>query len=169
MKSPYRWCVKGQDSVEDVIGKVATAILFIMMVILTVNSVLRYFFARPLTGVIKFTELYLMVGAIFLYFPVLQREDGNVSVNMFMRRFGDRTNEIRDLCYLLVVLVIFLTLARAFFGEAFDLTTRRATVQGLGYPVYVSWWLAFVGTLLLSTRVIIQILNILIGIKEQYD
>lgn len=169
MKSPYSWCVKGQNSVEDAVGKLATAILFVMMVILTVNSVLRYFFASPLTGVIQFTELYLMVGAIFLYFPVLQREDGNVSVNMFMRRFGDTTNRVRDLCYLLVVLIIFLSLSRAFFDKALDLTIRGATLQGLGYPVYISWWLAFAGTFLLSTRIVIQIINIVIGFWGQHD
>lgn len=169
MKNIYSWFVKSQTLIEDTIGKLAAGIMFLMMVLLTVNSVLRYFFTRPLTGVIQFTELYLMVGAIFLYFPVLQREDGNISVNMFMRRFGDQTNEVRDLCYLLVVLVLFLTLSNAFYVKALDLTVRGATLQGLGYPVYVSWWLAFAGTLLLSTRIIFQIIDIVLGFREQND
>lgn len=149
-----------QRFMETRFEHLAAAIMLLMMVVITLNGSLRYFFGNPLSGVITFTELYLMVGAIFPYFAILQREDGNVAVIILKRKFSNTANNIIALCYLVLMAVIFAYLANTFIQNALELTRKGAVLPGLGYPTYVSWWIAGIGILLLETRILFEIVDV---------
>ena len=58
-RDPIAW-------VERVCLIIAGTALIILMLLTTVDTLLRYFFSAPLTGVLEFSEEYLMIALIFM-------------------------------------------------------------------------------------------------------
>lgn len=86
------------DTIQNVLawtGAFVGGVTLIAMVVLTsVEVIMRYFFTRPLGWNVAFTEQYLMVGLAFIGLTVAYRTGAHVAVLSFYERFSGRTRKV---------------------------------------------------------------------------
>lgn len=154
----------GFDRVEQFIANLGLVGLAIMMVVITANAVSRYLFDNPITGTYELTELYLMPMAIFLTAAYLQRNGGNINVDILYDRLPDDAQLFVDLIGRVSALVIFSAIAYSAGTEFWS-----GYVQGLrsvgviSFPIYLSWFVMAVGLFALAVRLVFQIGSNLLG------
>jgi TRAP-type transport system small permease protein len=78
--------------VEALLGVAASAILFAMMLLTTVDVVARYFFKRPLRGAFEVTELMLVV-LIFAGLPLVSFTDEHAVMDFIDRLLSPRAQQ----------------------------------------------------------------------------
>lgn len=144
--------------IEDGFVLVGLVGLFVMMVLVAMNAVLRYLFASPLPGAVEITELYLMPLSIFLVAASLQRRGGNVNVDLLKRRFSDRSQTLIDVFARLVTFVIFIQITYSAGGRAWEAYVRGfKTIGVVELPVYLSWLVMTAGLLTFCIRLALQV------------
>jgi TRAP-type transport system small permease protein len=84
--SGQRW----KRRADALLGVVASAILFAMMVLTVVDVVARYVFSRPLRGAFEVTELMLLV-LIFAGLPLVSFSDEHATMDFIDRILGPRS------------------------------------------------------------------------------
>ena len=83
--SEQRW----KRHADALLGVVASAILFAMMLLTVVDVVARYLFNRPLRGAFEVTELMLLV-LIFAGLPLVSFSDEHAAMDFIDRLLGPR-------------------------------------------------------------------------------
>ncbi|WP_254838544.1 TRAP transporter small permease subunit [Natronomonas marina] len=146
------------SGIEQGFNYLALVALFLMMVTITANAVSRYLFDNPFSGIYRSTELFFMPIAVFLTASYLQKNEGNVDVNIVSTRFGDRSNRVIRIVSLLATLVIFgwisqLAAVRSWEGYL----AGEVTTGVINFPTYLSWAVMSVGFALFCLRLTIQI------------
>ena len=84
--SEQRW----KRHADALLGVVASAILFAMMLLTVVDVVARYLFNRPLRGAFEVTELMLLV-LIFAGLPLVSFSDEHAAMDFIDRLLGPRS------------------------------------------------------------------------------
>lgn len=145
-------------TLEYLLLAVAGLLLLAMMVLITGNAVGRYLFNEPIPGVLTATELYLLVGIVFLGLPYLQRKEGNIAVDIISKDFSDTRTALIKVVVRAIVLVLFLLILYEAALMTLDRLEQRATRTGLvPWPTYVSWGLFTSGLAVFCLRLIVQI------------
>ncbi len=78
-----------KGNADALLGVVASAILFAMMLLTVVDVVARYVFSRPLRGAFELTELMLLV-LIFAGLPLVSFADEHAVMDFIDRLLGPR-------------------------------------------------------------------------------
>jgi TRAP-type C4-dicarboxylate transport system permease small subunit len=78
-----------KGNADALLGVVASAILFAMMLLTVVDVVARYLFSRPLRGAFEITELMLLV-LIFAGLPLVSFADEHAVMDFIDRLLGAR-------------------------------------------------------------------------------
>lgn len=155
------------DSLENWLTNVGLVLLFVMSVIITANVVGRYFLNRPLPGTVTFVELFLMPGIVFLSAAYLQRDEGNIDVDILARKFRPVTRAVRDLIVWSGTLVIVAAMAYMIGQRALFAWQRGQWTGGaIQFPTYVSFLIASIGLALFTIRLVIQVWHILRELVE---
>ncbi len=95
-----------QAKVEKAFITVSAAIIGSMMLITTVDVVLRYVFNRPLPGIFILCEM-LMVCAVYLSIAYIQQQEGHVRVDIIIDKIKGTPRIAVELAILLVALAAF--------------------------------------------------------------
>lgn len=157
------------EKVEDTFVNIGLVGLFVMMVLVSMNAVMRYLFASPVPGAIEITELYLMPMVIFLVAASLQRREGNVNVNLLKKRFRDEFKTLIDLFARGITLIIFFVIANSAGGRMWEAFNRGwKTIGVIEFPVYISWLIMTVGLLTFCIRLTLQIGGGLLEVKRWF-
>jgi TRAP-type C4-dicarboxylate transport system permease small subunit len=85
----HRW----EHRIDAALGVVASAILFVLMLLTFVDVVGRYLLNRPLRGGFELTELFLLV-LIFAGLPLVSRADEHVTMDFVDRLLGVRAKQV---------------------------------------------------------------------------
>ncbi len=80
-----------------ILGVAASAILFAMMLLTTIDVVARYVFSRPLRGAFEVTELMLVI-LIFAGLPLVSFSDEHAVMDFVDRLLGPRGQRGLDRC-----------------------------------------------------------------------
>lgn len=155
------------EPVEQMFNYLALVALFLMMVTITANSVSRYLFDSPFAGVYQATELFFMPIAVFLTASYLQRQEGNVSVNIFSKRFSPLSKTVIRVVSFAATLLIFAWVAQLAGVHALaGYRSGEVTTGVINFPTYLSWAVMSVGFALFSWRLAIQIVSDLLSLAR---
>lgn len=151
--------------IEYVLGKIEDGFvlvgligLFVMMILVAMNAVMRYLFSSPVPGTVEITELYLMPMAIVFVAASLQRREGNVNVDLLKRKFPDRAQTLVDILARSVTLLIFLQITISAGGRAWEAYERGfRTIGVIEFPVYFSWLIVTIGFFTFCIRLVLQL------------
>jgi TRAP-type transport system small permease protein len=103
--------------VEALLGVAASAILFAMMLLTTVDVVARYFFKRPLRGAFEVTELMLVV-LIFAGLPLVSFTNEHAVMDFIDRVLGRRSMRALEAAVQVVSAGLMLLLAWLMWSKA---------------------------------------------------
>lgn len=164
MALPSTQLVRLLDRLENVAIVAAGLCLAVMMLVVTMDVVMRYGFNAPLGWVYDLVGKYLVVAAFFLAVSETFRRGGHVAVDLFRNMMKPRVRRVIDIVgYVLTVPVL---LAMVVTGIE---TARRAYLRGEVITGVVSWptWLYYVfvpiGIGLLLLRVILHVVDLMMG------
>lgn len=147
------------DAFGSLLGRLVALLIFVMMTIIAIEVVSRYFFNRPTAWVQDFSG-WLQVAYVFLGAPFALKRGYFVRVDVFYARFSPRLQAIVDLSVSSVLFACFATvmiwkgldfaLASYRMGE----TSSSGVWQGRVYP---SKFLLPIGMILLTLAWLAQI------------
>jgi len=150
---------QGSGAVERVFNRLALVALFLMMVTITTNAVSRYLFSNPFSGVYKSTELFFMPIVVFLTASHLQKNEGNVDVNILSKRFGSKTKILVRIVSFTATLAIYAWVAYLAAVQAWEgYLGGQVTTGVIQFPTYLSWAVMSVGFALFCLRLGIQVI-----------
>jgi TRAP-type C4-dicarboxylate transport system permease small subunit len=105
------------DKPSKYLGYLGAAVLFLMMLLTTVDVASRYLFNSPILGALEITE-FMVVTVVFGFLGLTQQEKGHVAVDLVLgnlpsrpRRLVDFINRMAGL--VILVLITWKTLERA--------------------------------------------------------
>lgn len=158
---------QGQDFVERQAFHFSLVIILLLMVVTVANSLGRYLFDSPIGGTITLVESFLMMTLIWFAASTLEKEDGNIAVDIVSRRFGERIQSMIKIGYLSVVLIIFVIIFADGLSRTYTQTLARTTTSGaVQYPTYISRGLFTVGIGLLCARFITELITEVVSLKN---
>lgn len=144
--------------IEYVLLSIAGVALLAMMVLITANAVGRYLFNAPISGILTLTELYLLIALVFFGLPHLQRDEGNIKVDIISKDFEPLRQELIKIVVRTLILGIFALIAYEAALSTLDLLQRGATRSVvIPLPSYLSWGIFTVGVTVFCLRLIVQV------------
>lgn len=145
------------ERVEDVAALVAGAATLAMMILVSINALLRYFFAAPLAFQFHVTQHYLLVCTTMLALPWGYRRGGAIQIRLLLDRIPPKLGGLLTRVGLLgsgLYLCFITKEAYAVFHEA--LVDREVVMGVVDWPVAWSWVWIPVGCGLLATRLLLD-------------
>jgi len=148
------------DRIEDICLGIAGAALMVLMLLTTVDTLSRYLFSAPLTGVVEFSEEYLMVAIIFLPISFVYIAGGHIKIEMLERFFPAKVKAITEKVNLIFGLLMFAMIAYAFVPVVQQaIGFNELSSCALAYPMAPAYIIVALGCLLICIRSIQALLG----------
>jgi tripartite ATP-independent transporter DctM subunit len=130
-------CIRGLDKVSVFsrwINIIGIIFLFIMVIITTVDVILRYVFNHPIPGTSEITEVFMII-AIFMAVAHTQDQKGHISIDVFTTRLPPRPKLILELITTFLSLItIVLVSWRVFIQGLYFFSKHSMQSQFLPIP-----------------------------------
>ena len=143
--------------VESVAAVGAGIAMLITVLLVSVDVVMRYVFAAPLTFQFHLVQFYLLVAMVLLALPWGYRHGGAIQIKLIFMALPPRAYEPILRLGLAAASLYMLVLAYEGYGEFHEAYTRSRVVMGVvDWPVAWSWVFVPVGCGLLALRLLID-------------
>ena len=123
----------------------SAAIILFMMLLTTVDVVLRYAFNSPLPGVYELQE-FMLVGVVFLALAYIQSSNGHIYVDLLTNRLSERGQAVTKIFSHAVSLLIFGLITWQGGLRAWTALITGQSREGLiSYPLWPAKWVLTIG------------------------
>ena len=140
------------------IGIYASVFILIMMLLTTVDVVLRYIFNSPLLWAYEVTE-YLLVATLYLALAFTEAEGEHVSVELVYSRLSPMTQSIIHIITRTAMLAFCILLILETGHTAYDAVKEHEAGTAAGTPMWPSRLMVPIGLSLLSVQLIVGIVS----------
>lgn len=152
---------------DKFITNISAITIFIMMMWIVVDVVLRSVFNAPIAGTIEITGEYLLVIIVYLSISHTYKEGGHVSVELFKDKLSKRAKKIVRVFTNLIAIVAFVVLGIANFSKGLlYFSTNIRTTSLLNYPLAPALMIITLGVFLLVINLLLESVAIIRGKKE---
>lgn len=139
------------------LGMVGNAALFVIMLGVSADAVLRYAAGTPIIGTLEGVELLLVI-AIFLGLAQTQAERGHIAVGVLTERLQGRPRALVAVLSSLLGLGLFAAMTWATGALALRSWRMGEYAAGLiAFPLYPSRTLVALGSLLLALQLLVEL------------
>ncbi len=133
-----------------------------MMLLISVDAVVRYLFNHPITGTFEITEEYLMVALVFLALSNTYTHGGHVRVTLFLRFIPSSIKLPVNILFALLGLGFFALLTYGGWNIFIRAAHEREFSEGLlQYPLAPAYFLIPLGSGLLCIRLLQDIVKMI--------
>lgn len=144
---------------------ISCASVFLMMLLTTVDVVLRYLFHSPLMGAFEVSE-FLMVIIVFFSLAYTQARNGHVAVDIFVGRLSPGKQVLVDLFNHGVTIIILLLIAWRSSLTALELYDTMETTGTVPIPVYPFVFVVALGCLAMGIELLRDCIKITGSLKS---
>lgn len=156
------------EKIEKMFLIISVFTLFIMMLWIFLDVMLRYFFHSPIPGTMELTGEYFMVLIIFLSLSYTYKENGHVRVDMLERRFPETIKLISNICTNLVVIALFALIFVANFDAGLEYFAKDVrSIGALEYPLAPALIITSIGILTITIRLILTTIQMTLTIIKK--
>lgn len=150
------------ESLDKIFTIIAGATMFIMMLWIFADVMLRTFFNSPIQGTIEVTGEYLMAILVYLMLSNTQKHGGHVSVDLFQNVYSKKFKKFIKFITHLIAAGFFLTIGILNFKEGFEYLDQEIYSVGvLHYPLAPAMFIISLGIFMLTLRLIFECITIL--------
>jgi len=156
---------KWAHPISRMMSRIASVILFLMMLLTIADVFLRKVFSKSILGTVELTEFMLV---ILIFFSLAQTEimNGHVKVDLVVGRFSERAQGFVDMitqfiCFLLSGLITWSTLI--YSGK---MRAVGEVSQDLWIPIYPFIYVVAAGCAILSFTLLIKFFMALIRVAR---
>ncbi len=155
------------DKVDNFFSIISGGTIFLMMVWIFLDVILRYFFKKPIVGTMEITGEYILVIIVFLAISFTQKQNEHINVDILYRNFSKGVKKILGIISNLPALCVFIILGINNFQEGLKyISNDMRSVSLLDYPLAPALMIISFGILLLSVRLLLDSIQILRNKKE---
>jgi TRAP-type C4-dicarboxylate transport system permease small subunit len=155
--------MKMLGAISRLMGYVSSAIIIILMLLVTANVIGRYFFNEPITGAPEIACL-LMIVIVFPALAWVALEGKHVRVDFIMERCSPVVQAITDGIMLIISLGIYAIIS----WRSFLAATKSSDVSSLlSIPQAPFYWIMAVGWTLFSISIIALIIKNIAGVVKK--
>lgn len=141
------------DWIEQICMVIAGAALMMLMLLTTVDTLARYLFSAPLTGVVEFSEEYLMIAVIFLPISYVYIAGGHIKIELLERFFPARVKTVTEKVNIAFGLILFALIVYAFIPSVQQaIEINEVSSCALAYPMAPAYIMVTLGCLLICIR-----------------
>ena len=143
------------------LDRIASIILFFMMLLTVADVFLRKVFSRPIMGSVEVTE-FMMVGLVFFSLAQTEVLNRHVKVDLLMSRLGEKTQGLIDMITQFVCFLLFGAITWSTLIYSAKMRASGEVSQDLWIPIYPFVYMVVMGCALLSTILLVKFLMALI-------
>lgn len=141
------------DYVESACLVIAGIAVMAMMILTTIDVIMRYVFASPLPGMLELSEEYLMVAAIFLPLSYVYSHGGHIKVELLERFFSPGMKAVAEKVNIIISLILFLMITYASIPMVEDaIRISEESRSALHYPMAPAYAMVTIGCFLVCLR-----------------
>ena len=152
--------------ITRVLGWISCICVFFMMLLTTVDVVLRYIFNSPLIGAYEVSE-FMMVIIVFFSMAYTQFRKGHVAVDILVSRLSQRKQALVDLFNHVVTIVILLLITWRSSLTALELADTMETTGTVPIPVFPFQFVVAFGCLAMGIELIRDCIKIIGSFKPK--
>lgn len=159
---------KAREAVGNIIDKISYAgyaVIFFIMIMTTVDVILRKVSKFSIVGSFELTEMGMII-IVFLGIAAFQVVKGHVRVDMFVTKFPGRSQLITNTIVLLVECVAVGFLAYGNFEKMIANGAKGITTSNLLIPTWPFCGIMLIGTILFLVLLILDFIISIIDIIE---
>lgn len=145
---------------------VAGAGLVAMMVHVTADVLMRYFFNYPIRDTIETASYYYMILVVFLPLAFVERKSEHIEVELFVQFLGIRLRNLLYAAGRLFSIVFFSILAYASWIDAIDYARIRETPMGSDLEIWPSRFALPIGFGLLVLAMALHAVKALMNLRQ---
>ena len=149
---------KVANPLSRVVDSVGRVILALMVLLISVDVVLRYFFNRPIRGSYELVE-FMMVLVVFLGLAYTQTKKGHVSITLLTNKLAPSQMSVVKSTTNLLCLIIFSLITWRCIIQAENLRTSGTSSDVLFIPNLPFMWVVVFGSVLLCFIFLIDFIN----------
>lgn len=143
---------------------IGTVVVMAMMLLIVVDVILRNTINMPIQGSFEIVE-FMMAVLVFFFFANGQREKGNVSVDMFVRKLSLRVRRILNSFNYFLATGFFVLVTMQMFRETYAIYSRYDVSPALHIPEFPFMLAASIGVLFLTLVLLVDFLVALFNAK----
>ena len=145
------------ETVDKILFAISGFTMFVMMLWIFIDVMLRAFFNSPLTGTIEITGEYLMVLMVYLSLSYTHKYNGHVKVTFLEDRFSKKVKSIITFILNIFAAFLFIMIGSLNFKEGLSYMEQNITSVGiLGYPLAPALFIISIGTIMIAIRLLLQ-------------
>lgn len=163
MQPIFRWA----KQLEEYLSYITMVAIFLLMILITATTLRRAIFGQSIPGVHKFSIMFLLPTLVMLSFAKLDREGGQISVELLSNKLPEQILWIRDIIYQLLLAAILLLMIKLTGDIFWENLLKRSTAAGtVAFPVYVSNFIVPLGFSVLLLRIVLNTAATIKKVKE---
>ena len=144
--------------IELFLAVLAGIIALILMVLITLDVILRFFFNSSIPGSFEIVTLSF-IGVVFLGLPYVQSVKGNINIDIFTRKLSTKTQRILDIIGFILGLLVIVLLTWQTGVESWKSFISNDYTMGLVHiPYWPSKFMITLGLSFLTVRLLIDTL-----------
>lgn len=161
----FRRFKKVIDVMEDILLKLASILLCLMTVLIFSDAMGRYLFDHPIGVAHELTELFFMVGIVYLGTSFTFREGGHLKIEFLEKLLPiSIKNILKALLTTISAFYIGLIANLAWNEMLHSFRLNQVSPGSLEFPLGFSYLLMFLGVLILCFRLIVEVISLIVNL-----
>ena len=162
--------LKALGAVEKVVSTIAAVFMFLIMIIVFSDVVMRYGFNKPFSWAYDLISLYLMAGVFFLILSEAYASHAHVSVDILQQKFPPAMIRVTEIVTCLVGITVFSLIAWLGFLRAVDsFQSSDVMAGGIAWPMWPSIGLVPFGAGLITLRLVLHLIAHVLSLATGRD
>ena len=128
---------------------IARVVVALMVVLITSDVILRYFFNSPIAGSYELIE-FMMVFVVFLGLAYTQVRKGHLCISLFTKNLSAPTMAVLNSLSYLLCLSIFVLISWRLSVTASSEFSNGSVSTVLNIPIWISYWVTVAGSITLT-------------------
>jgi len=155
---------KASDTLASALAYIAGLSLVLMMIHVTMDVVLKYFFRQPIPGTAEVVAAYYMIGTVFLPLAYIEVHNRPIMVELFYDRLPKAMHPLLDMVATLLSIGFYAFLAWQSTKIALGALENREYIDGLvKVVVWPSRFLIPLGLVAACAALLLRLLMLLTG------
>jgi len=146
----------------DSVGRV---IIALMVLLITLDVVLRYFFNRPIKGSYELVQ-FMLALLVFLGLAYMQTRKGHISVSLFTSKLAPGQMAVVGSATYLLCLIIYVLISWRCILQGETLRVGGTSSDVLSIPIFPFMWVVAFGSILLCLIFLIDFFRSIDGVIE---
>lgn len=153
--------------IEKIAMIIASIILVMMAIMISADTVLRYFFHKPIMGVLELTEGFFMVAIVYLGISATYTAGEHIRVDFLSQYINEKVKVVNEVILNLIAIVfLFIIVVQTWNRVAIAIELNQTTTGAVNLPMAPAYFLVVFGVLLLCVRMSLSTISLILNKKN---